>query len=368
MSRPKKLYKYQSLSNYSLRNLKKNCIYFNDPNEFNDPYDTTQPIEFEDISYDKLIKLVFDDQRGDIPKLFMKLRDNSINATEFSQFFFFISTQIPNIKSKLSHEIKLNGNISEKIINEIINNSQSEFNRFKDFVKKELESFLNQTIKTTIDSFREYTKNYGVSCFSEKVDDILMWSYYADGHKGFCIEYETGFEPFQNSFKVNYVKTLQRVDLSKVMIRRNNPFELVQTLLGTKYINWCHEKEWRIIHTEKNKEYYLKPIALTGVYFGAKMNFTDFEIISLILKGQNPYTRLYRMKKVPGEFMVEPEEINYTTFQEAKNIVFGQISEKLKKGIFDVNELLKDVKISAGREQIKSFIENLIDETKLQGR
>ena len=27
----------------------------------------------------------------------------------------------------------------------------------------------------------------GVSCFSEKPDDMLMWSHYADSHKGFCV-------------------------------------------------------------------------------------------------------------------------------------------------------------------------------------
>ena len=92
MSRPRKLYKYQSLSNYSLRNLKKNCIYFNDPNEFNDPYDTTQPLEFENLSYDKLINLIFDNQKGNIPNLFRKLENNSISTDEFTKFFFFISS------------------------------------------------------------------------------------------------------------------------------------------------------------------------------------------------------------------------------------------------------------------------------------
>ena len=44
-------------------------------------------------------------------------------------------------------------------------------------------------------SFEERNKinlyERGVCCFSEKKDDILMWSHYADGHKGFCLEFIT---------------------------------------------------------------------------------------------------------------------------------------------------------------------------------
>ena len=30
----------------------------------------------------------------------------------------------------------------------------------------------------------------GILCFSEHCDDILMWSHYSDGHKGFCLEFD----------------------------------------------------------------------------------------------------------------------------------------------------------------------------------
>ena len=36
----------------------------------------------------------------------------------------------------------------------------------------------------------------GVCCLSEKHDDVLMWSHYSNGHKGFCLKFETSYEPF----------------------------------------------------------------------------------------------------------------------------------------------------------------------------
>lgn len=39
MKRPERIYKFQALDQYSLRNLKNAQIYFNSPADFNDPFD-----------------------------------------------------------------------------------------------------------------------------------------------------------------------------------------------------------------------------------------------------------------------------------------------------------------------------------------
>ena len=36
----------------------------------------------------------------------------------------------------------------------------------------------------------ERQKTVKVACFSERVDSSIMWSHYADSHKGFCLEYK----------------------------------------------------------------------------------------------------------------------------------------------------------------------------------
>jgi Protein of unknown function (DUF2971) len=46
------------------------------------------------------------------------------------------------------------------------------------------ERMIAELTKATRDALR-------VGCFSERRDSILMWSHYADHHRGICIEYET---------------------------------------------------------------------------------------------------------------------------------------------------------------------------------
>jgi len=41
-------------------------------------------------------------------------------------------------------------------------------------------------------SLKEIFQNMGVCSFSESPDILLLWSHYADNHKGFCLEYDCG--------------------------------------------------------------------------------------------------------------------------------------------------------------------------------
>jgi len=367
MKHPLRLYKYQSFSLRSLENLKNNCIYFNDPQNFNDPYDTSQPIDLIELNYKNLVNLIFENSGISTLDYFIKLEKDTITTDELTRFVIFITQNVPDIYVKILKFLKTNKVNFKTQIKIIINSSKTEFIKLKDFLKQELKTFLNRQMVITIEKFKkEYVQKRGISCFSEKVDDLLMWSYYADGHKGFCLEYNTEYEPFQNVFKVNYVKSIPKVDLSELLINQDKKSGFVEKFLGTKFVNWSHEKEWRAFHLEKNKEYILKPNALSGVYFGTKMNFTDLEIICLIVKGQNPNVKFYRMKKVEGEFKVIPEEINYLSFQEAKNIVFNQIKEKLINGNPNIDEMINSVRIAASKEQIRALIEAIKDDIKLQ--
>lgn len=48
----KKVYKYSSVNSYSLQNIQNSQIYFSNPLEFNDPFDTLHPSRIEDLSID----------------------------------------------------------------------------------------------------------------------------------------------------------------------------------------------------------------------------------------------------------------------------------------------------------------------------
>ena len=113
-----------------------------------------------------------------------------------------------------------------------------------------------------------------VSCFSEVSDSQLMWSHYADSHKGFCVQYDLKllqkdpFKTIKHIFPVMYspIRLInhnipEMVDLLGELrnaVKNEDDFfnidyfDNVLPLLIRKSSCWEYEKEWRIIYTLKH--------------------------------------------------------------------------------------------------------------------
>ena len=85
-----------------------------------------------------------------------------------------------------------------------------------------------------------------VGCFSERNDALLMWSHYADEHRGLCIGYNLhDLIKNYNCFPVIYSDEMpQGKELGL-----NKTDSLMKYIL-TKYSDWSYEKEWRIIQID----------------------------------------------------------------------------------------------------------------------
>ena len=82
---------------------------------------------------------------------------------------------------------------------------------------------------------KEMGERFGLICFCEHWHNPLLWSHYADRHRGICL----GFDVDDRGLKpVNYAK--ERSDL-KIPLTKENADEL----LYTKYRDWKYEEEWR---------------------------------------------------------------------------------------------------------------------------
>ena len=127
---------------------------------------------------------------------------------------------------------------------------------------------------------------FGISCFAEKYDNILMWSHYADKHTGFCVEYDLSKMRSQEAklmlYPVIYSKKrplfpLSMFDFSDVKNVKAKegvlPYADITETLLTKSDIWSYEEEWRIIHTLNNlDEQKLYEDIITGVYLGANIS------------------------------------------------------------------------------------------------
>lgn len=113
----------------------------------------------------------------------------------------------------------------------------------------------------------------GVICFSEKKDDLLMWSHYADGHRGICLEFRHCQEeaPIGASLPVQYEDG--RVQLNAF---GENDSDQAKHVFLKKATNWEYEKEWRLVMMDhelpsSNRKLKFPPPALRSVILGARI-------------------------------------------------------------------------------------------------
>lgn len=89
---------------------------------------------------------------------------------------------------------------------------------------------------------------YRVFCTTKKYDNPLLWSYYANSHKGFCVGYE------ENNIK-KVSDEIININYSGDMIHIDNFDETMYLqLLSVKAAEWSHEKECRAIYTLQDSD------------------------------------------------------------------------------------------------------------------
>ncbi len=80
----------------------------------------------------------------------------------------------------------------------------------------------------------------GLLCFSAKWKSPVLWSHYADGHKGICL----GFDLNENDVKsVTY--NAEKLNLDEAQDPTTLPQELQDRLFVTKFEHWRYEEELR---------------------------------------------------------------------------------------------------------------------------
>ena len=247
-----KMYRYYSIEkndlNKSLSNLKNSFIYFNNPNNFNDPFDSNIGASFSDtlghkgtiykemkqkhrinqiISFvsktseknnyicfwDCFIEwLPFKNKESvyffDVLKYLYLLRSN--NNNEGARFLNSIKKENSEILLENEYEIidfLISNDATKKYLGIIIKNITN-LEITKDDYIGSIESMyrlVNKDAKNDNDIYLDLHKHisslkvelnnrvssiFRIACFSEAFDSVLMWSHYANKHSGFCVEYD----------------------------------------------------------------------------------------------------------------------------------------------------------------------------------
>lgn len=141
-------------------------------------------------------------------------------------------------------------------------------------------------------------RQYRVGSLCTDYKNCLMWSHYADGHKGFCIEY--GFSKSCEALKelliLPVVYSKERIKFpwrvafatnkEDERIKQEAAYTMLLSLL-TKDEVWSYENEWRIIILNTNETPNIKMPPISCIYVGALCSVEHKEMIIKIAKELN---------------------------------------------------------------------------------
>lgn len=251
---PPRLYKYQPLNAQTLTNLTLGHIWFSAPINVNDPYDCGAWV----------------------------VQTDEVSETDFPKLADYVRGRDPALASRLSPD-QLRA------------------------------SFINSARKVWAERGIIQREQRGIACFSATVTDITLWSHYADGHRGFCLEFDTSRPPFNKALEVHYVDAPPVLNPIDILVRDHSDDEsdeLLRAFVLTKARCWSYEQEWRLMHAEPSKKYGYGNGPLRGIYLGAEMPPAHKDIIGRMTLGDA--VQLYEMVRDTRSFTLRAQPVKYT--------------------------------------------------------
>ena len=182
-----------------------------------------------------------------------------------------------------------------------LNRAQRRAVAASDVKKVNMDQFLTKVTEGLQDS----VNGVGVLSLSATDRNILLWSHYAEGHSGLCLQFlRTNNTPFfGQALQVDYQQDYPDVDL---LTKDSN--KMINAFLLTKAIDWKYEAEWRIIDHDKGPGDRVFPEhLLVGVILGARMKPEDQKEVMTWLNRRNKPVQVFRASVGSGAFSLKIE-------------------------------------------------------------
>lgn len=152
-------------------------------------------------------------------------------------------------------------------------------------------------IKPAVETFQDYADKHGYACLSARHDSSLMWSHYAESHKGFCIEFDTQQTIIEDSFihPITYPKPSKRIKITGVPELVEHWSDSLDLEVQSKVIkiilqknkDWSYEEEWRFVIDLPDTSEKYNPQSLKNIYFGMRSELSNQKLVYSILKYNN---------------------------------------------------------------------------------
>ncbi len=142
----------------------------------------------------------------------------------------------------------------------------------------------------------------GIFSLSETPVDILMWSHYADSHRGICIGFYSG--PKDQFFRIFQAVQYQE-DYPTTRVY-DDVMQRMEAMLLTKSNHWGYEREYRIIDHEHGpgKKHFPSEL-LACVILGSKIKEPDRSDVIKWAKAHSAQPRILQAKKAERQFALD---------------------------------------------------------------
>ncbi|MBY0401385.1 DUF2971 domain-containing protein [Myxococcota bacterium] len=271
----KKLYKYRPFGVNVLRELTRAESYYASPTSFNDPLDCDPLIDVDAdwADVEKLLHCMLVERIGK-SKAKSIIEDHRYMSTEVGDFrkdpdaqAYYVSRLARDVQAELEREME----------------------------------------------------RYGVLSLAERWNCPLMWSHYADSHRGLCVEFQVEGSSCSMLKPVNY-KSPRGIKISTLMAWKiDKSTEAKQRVLDTYFFakasDWHYEREWRDVSSRIGSE--LSPFRISGIYFGLRCESAVVTAIIKLFGGLREKVRFYQIHPHNDTFrlnrsLVDVDEVEAT--------------------------------------------------------
>lgn len=170
-------------------------------------------------------------------------------------------------------------------------------------------------LKYFFDDIQSAIRRAGICSFSLNMEEPLLWSHYADGHKGLCLTYDIPFHLFFELSKqiegailpVDYGENpltdwfIENTPETAKIDSQEFSNSLVKKCLSIKGPGWAYEKEARII-CNKEGALQIPKIFLKQVCFGMNAAESDISLIKQITESNGYSVEYYQIKRGEQDF------------------------------------------------------------------
>lgn len=184
-------------------------------------------------------------------------------------------------------------------------------------LKKDVSEYLKKLLKT----------EYGVSCFTKNPHNILMWSHYADSHKGLCLGFDRkilldSLNKLYPDIKLDELEYDAKLKTVKPIYKSKSlSFSDLSKIFLSKLDHWTKEDEVRVHkqfdYQETRRSIPFDKKALKIVIFGENMEKDNRDTIVYLINSDKLYNiKWAEAKKDFSKLHMKLEENGYVVFND----------------------------------------------------